>query len=194
MKKKSVVLVGAVILLLLIFGIPFEDKSDNMSFEEHLKNLKSSDESIRLSAISELTSMGDKINPNLLTAIEEDENVLFKISVIQILGDIKNLSSINMFIKYLNHDNWRVRFFSAESLGRLNTSHAIIPLKNLIESEKNRNVILVSLLSLNKIDEFEDIEFLKSLLKNGYKFEDVIIIKEIKRLINEIELSNKISK
>ncbi len=172
-----------------MFGIPFEDKSGSVSFEEHLKNLKSSDERLRLTSISELISMGDKINPNLLTAIEKDENVLFKLSVIQILGDIKNLSSINTFIKYLNHENWRVRFFSVESLGRLNTSQAIIPLKKLIECEKNKNVIIISLLSLNKIDEFEDIKFLKGLLENGYKFEDVII-KEIKRIINEIELSN----
>lgn len=187
-------MVGTIILLLLIFGIPFiEDKPENDSFEEKLNNLKSSNESVRLSSIYELTSMGDKINPILLKAIEKDEDVIFKVGVIQILGNIQNESSINTFITHLNHDNWRVRFFSAESLGKLNTSKAILPLENLIKREKNKNVILISLLSLNKISEFEDIEFLKSLIKEGYKFED-FIIKEIKRMINEIELSHKVSK
>lgn len=187
-------MVVTIILLLLIFGIPFVDeKTKDESFEEKLKNLKSSDESVRLSTISELTSMGDKINPVLLTAIEKDENILFKVSVIQILGNIKNVSSINTFIKHLNHDNWRIRFFSAESLGELNTSQAILPLKNLIKREKNKNVILISLLSLKKISGFKDIEFLKSLIKEDYKFED-FIIKEIKRMINEMELSEKVIK
>ncbi len=187
-------MVGTVILLLLIFGIPFiENKPENESFEEKFKNLKSSDESVRLSTISELTSMGDKINPILLTAIEKDEDILFKVSVIQILGNIKNVSSINTFIKHLNHDNWRVRFFSAESLGRLNTSQAILPLENLIKREKNKKVILISILSLDKINDFKDIEFLKSLIKEDYKFED-FIIKEIKKMINKIEVTHKVNK
>lgn len=192
--RKISILISSITLLLLIFGIPFiENKSENESYEEKLKNLESADEGIRLSAMSKLTSMGNKINPILLSEIEKNEAVLFKVSVIQILGNIQNASSINTFIKHLNHDNWRVRFFSAESLGKLNTSQAILPLENLIKSEKNNNVILVALLSLSKINEFNDIKFLKSLINGDYKFED-FIIKEIKKMTNNIELTLEVNK
>ncbi len=187
--RKIRILISSTTLLLLVFGIFFiENKTENESYEKELENLKSADEGIRMSAISKLTSMGDKINPVLLSEIEKHDDILFKISVLQILGEIQNVSSVNTYIKYLHHDNWRVRFFSAESLGKLSACQAIIPLEDLIKEEKNSNVILIALLSLDKISEFNNIEFLKDLINSDNKYE-AFIIKEIKKMIDNIELT-----
>lgn len=181
------ILIGSTIFLLLIFGIPF---IENNSYENQLKNLKSLDDYVRSSAIVDLSNVGDKIIPTLLTSLEDEEDIQFKVSVIQILGNIGSISTINTLVKHLNHENWRVRFFSAEGLGELNTSQAILSLESLVRREKNKKVVLRALLSLGKISEFNDIEFLKSLLKDGYSFEN-FIIKEINKMIGNLEAAHK---
>lgn len=183
-------MVGFIIFLLLIFGIPF---IENNSYEKQLKNLKSTDDYVRFSAIVDLSNVGNKIIPTLLTSLEDEEDILFKVSVIQILGNIGSISTINTLVKHLNHENFRVRFFSAAALGELNSSQAILPLESLVRREKNKKVVFGALLSLGKIDEFNDIEFLKSLLKEGYRFED-FFIKEIKKMIDKIEGDHTVNK
>lgn len=180
------ILIGIIIILLLIFGIPF---IGNKTYDYQLENLKNSDYKTRLYAITQLSSVGGEIVPSLLSAVNKEDDILFKVSIIQIFGNIKSVSTIDTLITHLKHDNWEIRFYSAESLGKLNDSKAVIPLKNLIKREKDKRVNFRALLSLGAIDNFNDIEFLESLLKENHKYENYFK-KEIKKIINQKSASH----
>lgn len=177
-------LIGVIVFTLLVIGIPFSGKD---SYHKNLLNdLKSPDPVIRLSAITQLADAGNQVFPMLLDEMNRVDDPQLKISIVQILGNMKNVDAVDVLIKNLNHDSWKIRFFSVESLGKLNSPQAIQPLKKIIVHDNKKQVRLRALLSLAEIEEFRDIEFLKKVIHQSDQYEDILVA-EANKIIAKIE-------
>ena len=102
------------------------------------------------------------------------------------MGEIKSSHSFNVIKNQLNDENWRIRFFSAEALGKLNVKNAIPELKKITLYDSDNRVALRALLSLEEINEFEDLKFLKDLTKSNKHYEEYFY-KEVNDMIKRIE-------
>lgn len=185
MKIKIYILIGFVLVFWSLFGIPFIDHERESQLQFQIDHLNSADGRIRLIAAANLVSFGDEALPLLLKTIEED-NLRIKIEVIQILGFIGNPKAIDPLIKLFDHKHWRVRFFAIDAFRELKAKKVIPLLKSKIVHDENKNVKLAALLTLGKMEEFDDVEFLKSLLRSKDQYEPYYPA-EVSKMIERIE-------
>src|SRR5690606_14235289 len=77
----------------------------------------------------------------------------------KVLGDAKIAEAGPLLIPLLTDKNPRVRFFSAQALGRLKEKQAVAPLLDMVKANKDEDVYLrhAAVLALSRIGEVEPI-------------------------------------
>ena len=174
----------SIIVTFLFVGVPARKTLDH----KYIDDLKNPNDQVRLAAMGEIADWGDRIVPELLVALDREEDVLFKMSALEIVGYIKNRSALNSLVQHLHHGDWRVRFAAAAALGHLNTADAIPALKHTVSADENREVRLGALLSLRKIETFDDVDFLSALHQQEKLRGDTAFLRGIEKIKKEVEL------
>jgi len=164
----------------------FIELKEEDPLKKQVDNLNSPNPTLRANAFVALLESRDKAVPFLLEAIKETENTQFIIDAIMILDQTGNPQAIDPLIKLFDHDHWRVRFNAIGVFDKFKAKKIIPKLKSKIVYDENKDVRQISLLVLGKMEEFDDIEFLKSLLKSNILYSSYFKA-EVNRMIKKIE-------
>jgi putative membrane-bound dehydrogenase-like protein len=92
--------------------------------------------------LSQLARLSDKSYAKPLVALLQDTDPEIRAQAAKWLGDIRYKEASKELIANLSHENARVRFFSAEALGRAKEATAIQPLIKLLEANNDEDAFL----------------------------------------------------
>ncbi|MEY3644176.1 MAG: hypothetical protein RLZZ207_871 [Bacteroidota bacterium] len=92
--------------------------------------------------LSQLARLSDKSYAKPLVALLQDTDPEIRAQAAKWLGDIRYADASKELIANLNHENARVRFFSAEALGRAKEVTAIQPLIQLLAANNDEDAFL----------------------------------------------------
>lgn len=92
--------------------------------------------------LSQIGRLSDKSLADPLVALLNDTDPEIRAQAAKWLGDIRYPNAGKELIANLTHENARVRFFSAEALGRTKNTDAIQPLISLLESNNDEDAYL----------------------------------------------------
>ena len=92
--------------------------------------------------LSQLARLNDKNYAKPLVALLKDADPEVRAQAAKWLGDIRYKEASKELIANLTHENARVRFFSAEALGRAKDATAIQPLIQLLASNNDEDAFL----------------------------------------------------
>ena len=92
--------------------------------------------------LSQLARLNDKNYAKPLVALLKDADPEIRAQAAKWLGDIRYKEASKELIANLTHENARVRFFSAEALGRAKDATAIQPLIQLLASNNDEDAFL----------------------------------------------------
>jgi quinoprotein glucose dehydrogenase len=79
---------------------------------------------------------------NLLMLLLDDNDAEVRAQAANILGDCRQIAASDELIAHLSDESPRVRFFAAQSLGKLGRQEAIQPLATLLEGIEDRDPVL----------------------------------------------------
>ena len=92
--------------------------------------------------LSQLARLSDKSYGKPLVALLQDTDPEIRAQAAKWLGDIRYKEASKELIANLSHENARVRFFSAEALGRAKEATAIQPLIQLLAANNDEDAFL----------------------------------------------------
>ncbi len=92
--------------------------------------------------LSQLARLSDKSYAKPLVALLQDTDPEIRAQAAKWLGDIRYKEASKELIANLTHENARVRFFSAEALGRAKEATAIQPLIQLLAANNDEDAFL----------------------------------------------------
>jgi HEAT repeat protein len=166
MRKKYIVIIGVLLLLLCINFAIRQLQTEKIKQLTH--DLSSNNNDIRGRAIDALEELGARAVPALLNILKDAQGQA-KIDIIQLLGKNSSRNVALELTKMLKDNNWKVRFFTAEALGKIGDKYAVNPLLETWEDEKIWQVSQQIAIALNKIgyDENEEILFLTNIFNNS---------------------------
>ncbi|MGS0526893.1 HEAT repeat domain-containing protein [Zobellia nedashkovskayae] len=119
-----------------------------------------------------------------LVALLTDNDPEIIAQAAKVLGDVKYIDAGSKLIPLLKHDNSRVKFFSAQALGRFKTEAAIQPLLDLIVANNDEDVYLrhAAVLALSRIGNTESITTLAHNPNRSLRIAAVLILRRLQDL------------
>ncbi len=93
----------------------------------------------------------DKDEDALIDTLNNDKNNYIRTQAAQSLGRLKSKKAVPSLIKGLKHNDWAVRYYCADALGKIKDSSAVGPLKAQAAVEKDENVLRIINKALKKL-------------------------------------------
>ncbi|CAM4257787.1 HEAT repeat domain-containing protein [Zobellia nedashkovskayae] len=137
----------------------------------------------RIHAIWGIGQVADKdasqAEPLVALLTDNDPEIIAQAA--KVLGDAKYIDAGSKLIPLLKHDNSRVKFFSAQALGRFKTEAAIQPLLDLIVANSDEDVYLrhAAVLALSRIENTESITTLAHNPNRSLRIAAVLILRRL---------------
>ncbi len=143
-----------------------------------------SDQLARIHAIvglSQLARMVDMKYADAIVPLLKDSDPEIKAQAAKWLGDIRYNKAGNELIAGLQDENARVRFFSAEALGRTANADAIQPLIALLEANNDEDAYLrhAATLALSRVGQVEPIAVLSTHPSRAVRMGAVIALRRL---------------
>ncbi|WP_026970087.1 HEAT repeat domain-containing protein [Algoriphagus terrigena] len=131
--------------------------------------------------LSQLARMEDMKYADAIVPLLKDSDPEIKAQAAKWLGDIKYDKAGNDLIAGLKDENARVRFFSAEALGRTKNADAVQPLILLLEANNDEDAYLrhAATLALSRIGKVEPIAALSTHASKAVRMGAVIALRRL---------------
>ncbi len=193
MAKRKKIIKISLILLSIAVGIglflTYQAYCERKVFTVFMERLRGPDDGSRFMSRTLLTGSRDWAVPHLIESIKgEDKNkidIRFRRDIIWILGAIANKEAIEVVTGYLKHEELAFRYSAVSALTRLNDGRVIEPLRMVVLNDENSGIRKSALLSLRRIDSFNDTETFEKLFNEG-RFDDATKL-QIRKLIKRFE-------
>jgi len=154
--------IACIFIALNYISIVFHQSQDKKVFETLYKNLNNVEQKEK--AFAEFIKYGKKSGDYLSKKLTTEKDNIIKTDVMQIIGIIGCTNCENGLVVFLNDPNWRMRFFTIDSLDKLTYKNISSFLPNIIRNDSNTNVKIKAIITLGKYGNTKDIIFLENLL------------------------------
>ncbi|MCF0058471.1 HEAT repeat domain-containing protein [Dyadobacter sp. CY356] len=126
-------------------------------------------------------SRQDKAYANTLFTLLKDSDSEIVAQAAKILGDAKIAEAGPLLIPLLTDKNSRVKFFSAQALGRIKEKQAVTPLLDMIKANKDEDLYLrhAAVLALSRIGEIEPMVALANNSDKSLRTAAVLVLRRL---------------
>ncbi|MCE6990934.1 HEAT repeat domain-containing protein [Dyadobacter sp. CY323] len=124
----------------------------------------------------------DKAYANVLMTLLKDKDEEITVQAAKMLGDARITEAGPMLVPMLSSKNPRVRFYSAQAIGRIKYKDAIAPLLAMIKTNNDEDVYLrhSAVLALSRIGEAEPIVALADSPEKSLRIAAILVLRRMK--------------
>ena len=152
-------LVISVLVIFFLFRLP----DWRNPFRDLFDDLTDPDPVVRMIAKGKLVGAKDDTFPFLIKELESG-NLETQMEIIQVLGFIGDSRAFYPLVKFLKHENYKVKIFTIDAIAQMKIKKAIPTLKSLI-GDSDPKVEMWVYFNLAKRDDFYEVDMLKEALK-----------------------------
>jgi len=134
---------------------------NNAAFDklyEGLKNVEQKDKSFLA-----FINSGEKSTNYLLKELTQEKDDLTKSDIIQIIGFTGCNNCAVKLIPFLNDPNWRIRFYTIDTLHKLKYDKILFLLPSIILNDSNQKVKIKAIITIGDYDKANNVNFLEKL-------------------------------
>lgn len=162
---KKVIAIGIFIFIILVISILPQKKEfrDIKIFDNLYEKMKKNDN--KEEVFLTFATHGKNAGNYLINRLVDEKDSILKSDVIQIIGFTGCLNCEEKLVMFLTDPDWRVRFFTIDTLDRLEYKKISLHLPKIIIKDTNNNVRVCAIMSLGKYGNTKDMNFLKDISK-----------------------------
>jgi len=158
--------IGIFILVLYVSIVLHFDGNPNNRDYEHLYQMLGKTEQ-KEKAFMTFTKHGKMAGDYLVSKLRVERDSFIKSDVIQIIGLTGCSNCDKQLIFFLYDPDWRVRFFTVDTLDKLKCKNFLDLLPDIITKDSDENVKTVAIMMLGKHGSAKEITFLEDLFKRS---------------------------
>lgn len=130
---------------------------------------------------------------NSLISLLDDDDPEIIAQASKVIGDVSLTEAGSALIPLLSHSAPRVKFFSAQALGRLKTKEAVAPILSMIEANNDEDVYLrhAAILALSRIGEVKQITALADHENRSLRLAAILVLRRMQHADVALFLKDK---